>query len=46
MSQKHLNPIVLIHIHQQCTDDLNLLDIAKQFVSRNSQMTQCFGNFS
>ena len=41
MSQKHLNYLVLIHTHQQHTDGVNLLDIAKQFTSRNSQGHNC-----
>ncbi len=45
MTQQRLNHLVLLHTHHQRTDDLNLLEVAHDFVSRNSRRKEFFGNF-
>ena len=45
MMQKRLNHIVLLHTHQQRTDELELLQIAQDFVTRNSRRKHFFGSF-
>lgn len=45
MTQKRLNHILLLHTHQQRTDELSLLAIAQDFVTRNNRRKLFFGNF-
>lgn len=45
MTQKRLNHVILLHTHKKNTSDLNLYQIAQDFVSRNSRRVQFFGNF-
>ena len=35
MSQERLNHCLLVYVHRQKTDELELCDIAKEFISRN-----------
>lgn len=44
MTQKRLNHVILLHTHKN-TSNLNLYQIAQDFVSRNSRRVQFFGNF-
>ena len=37
--------LVLLHTHHQCTDNLNLLKVMQDLVSRNPQRQDFFGNF-
>ena len=45
MAQPRLNHTVLLHIHKERTDSLDLLEIAKSFVSVNDRRRFYFGNF-
>ena len=45
MTQKRLNHVTIVHTHKKRTDDLNLLDIAKQFICGNERRANFFGNF-
>ena len=45
MSQKRLNHVVLLHTHKERTDALDLLTIAKEFVSANDRRRCYFGHF-
>ena len=45
MTQKRLNHLVLLHTHHQRNDDLNLLQIAQDFASRNGRRIIFFANF-
>ena len=37
MTQQRLNHIMLLHTHKDRTDDITLLDIAKDFISFNDR---------
>jgi hypothetical protein len=41
-----LNHLMLVHVHKEKTDSLNLLNIANAFVSAKQNRKQLFGNFS
>ena len=34
MTQEQLNHVMLLHTHKDCTDNINLLEIAKEFNDR------------
>jgi len=44
MTQKRLNHVIL-HTHKEQTDELDLIDIAKTFVSCNERRLSFFGSF-
>ena len=37
MTQERLNHVMLLHTHKDHTDNINLLEIAKEFVSFNNR---------
>lgn len=43
ISACRLNNLLLIHVHQDRTDDLDLLEIAKKFIHANSRRSNYFG---
>ena len=45
MTQKRLNHVVMSHVHKDQTDELDLNDIAKKFVSCNERRLSFFGSF-
>lgn len=45
MTEKRLNHLILLHSHKQRTDDINVLDIAKEFIQRNERRSKYFGVF-
>jgi len=45
MNQTRLNWYVILHIHNDDTDKLNIVDVANEFVSRNSSRSNIFGRF-
>ena len=45
MTQKRLNHVMLLHIHQDKTDSLDLKCVAQDFVNRNEHRRSVFGNF-
>ena len=48
MTQKRLNRlnhVVMLHTHKEQTDELDLTDIAKKFVSCNDRRLSFFGSF-
>ena len=45
MTQQRLNHCMLLHIHREQTEQLDLTDIAKEFVSRNERRKLFFRNF-
>lgn len=45
MSQPRLNHTMLLHIHKSRTDQLNLVEVAKEFVSINNRRQTFFGSF-
>ena len=46
MKQSRLNHLVLLHVHKDITDNLDMIDCANDFVSANEHRQQVFGNFS
>ena len=45
MTQERLNHCMLLHMHREKTDNLDLIEIAKEFVSRCERRKNFFGNF-
>ena len=43
MSQQRLNHLMLLHVHQNRTDGLNLVDVANDFIAGNDHRKQVFG---
>ena len=46
MGQTRLNWCMLLHVHNDETDELDLKQIASEFVARNSSRQNIFGNFT
>ena len=46
MTQTRFNSLVILHIHKDRTDQLNLIDVANEFVARNDNRKRYFGKFS
>ena len=45
MKQERLNHLMLLHVHKELTDTLNLADVANDFVSSSENRLRVFGNF-
>lgn len=45
MSEQRLNNCMMLHIHKEITDSCDMHDIAKEFVSANSERQRFFGSF-
>ena len=45
MTEKRLNNCLILHVHKDLTDNVNLTDIAKEFVFSNDDRKRYFGNF-
>lgn len=45
MTQQRLNHAMLMHIHHQKTDELNLSKIAQEFIERNERRRNFFGHY-
>ena len=45
MTQKRLNNVVLMHTHKERTDKVNLLSIAKDFVTSNERRANYFEHY-
>ena len=46
MSEERLNNVMLLHVHKDFCDNLDLLKVAKTFVSANSHRQGIFGHFT
>ena len=44
MTQKRLNSVLLLHVHQDRTDKLNLNSIAADFISNNERRKNYYGH--
>ena len=44
MSQNRLNHIIILHTHKSYTDNLNITDIAREFVACNERRQSFFGS--
>ena len=45
MGQQRLNNLMVLHVHRDRTDSLNLIDVANDFVKDSDQRANVFGNF-
>ena len=45
MTEKRLNNCLLLHIHKEFTDSLDLPSIAREFISKYDEQKKYFGNF-
>ena len=45
MTEKRLNDFVVLHVHQDLTDEMDPVTIAKQFISLNNDRKSYFGTF-
>ena len=45
MKQERLNHLMLLHVHKELTDTLNLADVANDFVSSCDNRLRVFGKF-
>ena len=43
MSQQHLNHLMLLYIDKDCTDSLNFVGVANDFIAGNDHMKHEFG---
>ena len=44
MSQQRLNHFMVLRVHSDHTDKLNLVDVANEFIVDNEHRRQVFGN--
>ena len=45
MTEQRLNNCLLLHVHKDLTDSLDLVDAAKEFTAKNSDRRKFFGHF-
>ena len=45
MGQQRLNNLMVLHVHRDRTDSLNLVDVANDFVKDSDQRGNVFGKF-
>lgn len=45
MTEKRLNNCLLLHVHKEITDSMNLVDVAKEFVGMYDEHKKYFGNY-
>lgn len=45
MTQERLNNLMILHVHQEYTDTLNLIEVANDFISKCERRSQVFGHF-
>ena len=45
MTQSRLNHLMLLHIHKEKTDDLDLIEVANEFVQHSEHRLSLFGKF-
>ncbi len=45
MTQTQLNSTMMLNVHQDRTDELNLIDIGNEFIRENTHRESIFGKF-
>ena len=45
MTQQRLNKLIVLHVHKECTDALNEVDIANELVGDCEHRPRMFGKF-
>ena len=43
MTEQRLNNLMVLHVHERCTDNLSLVDVANDFIAGNEHRQQVFG---
>ena len=46
MSQERLNSLMILHVHKELTDKIDLNSVANKFVSKSERRLHVFGNFN
>ena len=46
MAQEQLNNLMILHVHKEITDALDLVQVANEFVRSNESRLHSFGKFS
>ncbi len=46
MGQERLNHLMILHVHKDITDNLNMISVANEFVSDSEHRMQIFGTFT
>ena len=46
MGDHRLFYLMILHVHKQLTDSLDLIEVANRFVANNDSRKQIFGTFS
>ncbi len=46
MGQERLNHLMVLHVHKELTDDLDLISIANEFVGDSEHRLKLIGTFS
>ena len=46
MTKKRLNNCILLHVHKELTDSINVTDVAVKFTNANDERTRYFGSFT
>ena len=44
MTPKRLNHLLLLHVHKDTTEQIDLQEIVAEFIGRNERRQHCFGN--
>ena len=44
MTPKRLNHLLLLHVHKDATEHIDLQEIVAEFIGRNERRKHCFGN--
>ena len=45
MTQQRLNDLMVLHVHKECTDSLNEVDIVNELVGDSEHRLRMFGKF-
>lgn len=45
MSQQRLNNLMVLHVHREHTDNLNMTNVANEFVKTSERRVHIFGTF-
>lgn len=46
MTDKRLNNLMILHVHKEKTDGMNLIEVANKFVDWKDNRSQIFGKFT
>ena len=46
MTSQRLNGLALLNVHKECTDQLDLMEVGKEFIDQNKQRRKHFGKYT